>query len=182
MAIALPRHAVLTGAPGAGKTTLLDAAAAAGFKTSPEVARLILQEPGGMDLRAADPLGFAEAMLEAHRREFERHAGHEGLVLFDRGFPDVVGFLEVSGLPVSLAIDRVCREIRYHGPILRAPAWAAIYAQDAERIQDWEQAVASDEAVTAAWFHYGYDVIDLPFVPMVERLAFLRERLHGRAG
>lgn len=177
MVIALPRHAVLTGAPGAGKTTLLDAAAAAGFKTSPEVARRILQQPGGMDLRAADPLGFAEAMLEAHRREFERHAGHECMVLFDRGFPDVVGFLEVSGLPVSPAIDRVCREIRYHGPILRAPAWAAIYAQDAERIQDWDGAVASDEAVTAAWKRYGYEVVDLPFVPVAERLDFLRQSL-----
>lgn len=177
MALVLPRHAVLTGAPGAGKTTLLDAAAAAGFKTSPEVARRILQEPGGMELREADPLGFAEAMLEAHRREFERHIGHPETVLFDRGFPDVVGFLEVSGLPVSSAIDRVCRELRYHGPILRAPAWAAIYAQDAERIQDWEGAVASDQAVTAAWQRYGYEPVDLVFAPVEERLAFLRRRL-----
>jgi predicted ATPase len=177
MALLEPRHAVLTGAPGSGKTTLLDAAAAAGFRTSPEVARRILQEPGGMELREADPLGFAEAMLEAHTREFERHAGHEGTVLFDRGFPDVVGFLEVSGLPVSPAIERVCRELRYQGPVLRAPAWAAIYAQDAERIQDWKQAVASDEAVAAAWRRYGYDPIDLPFVPVAERLAFLRNNL-----
>ena len=176
MALLLPRHAVLTGAPGAGKTTLLDAAAAAGFKTSPEVARRILQEPGGMALREADPLGFAEAMLEAHRREFERHAGHAETVLFDRGFPDVVGFLEVSGLPVSPTIDRACWNLRYQGPILRAPAWAAIYAQDAERIQDWEGAVASDEAVTAAWRRYGYDPVDLPFVPLEERLEFLRKR------
>ncbi len=177
MALIQPRHAVLTGAPGAGKTTLLDAAAVSGYRTSPEVARRILQQPGGMELRESDPLGFAEAMLEAHRREFERHAGDQGPVLFDRGFPDVVGFLEVSGLPVSAAIDRVCRELRYHGPILRAPAWAAIYAQDAERIQDWEQAVASDEAVTAAWKRYGYDPVDLPFVPVEERLRFLSERL-----
>jgi predicted ATPase len=177
MGLLLPRHAVLTGAPGAGKTTLLDAAQAAGFKTSPEVARRILREPGGMELRAADPLGFAEAMLEAHTREFERHAAHLPTVLFDRGFPDVVGFLDVSGLPVSPAIDRICRELRYHGPILRAPAWAAIYAQDPERIQDWQQAVASDQAVTAAWKRYGYDVIDLPLAGVAERLAFLRARL-----
>jgi predicted ATPase len=173
MALLVPRHAVLTGAPGAGKTTLLDAAAAAGYRTSPEVARRILQEPGGMKLREADPLGFAEAMLEAHRREFERHVGHDGPVLFDRGVPDVVGFLEVSGLPVSPAIDRACRTLRYEGPILRAPAWSAIYTQDPERIQDWEAAVASDRAVTAAWKRYGYDPVDLPFVPVAERLGFL---------
>lgn len=179
MALLLPRHAVLTGAPGAGKTTLLDAAAAAGFRTSPEVARRILQAPGGMALRDSDPLGFAEAMIEAHAHEFERHGGHAAPVLFDRGFPDVVGFLQVSGLPVSPEVDRACRTLRYSGPILRAPAWAAIYVQDAERIQDWEQAVASDEAVTAAWQHYGYDVIDLPLAGVDERLEFLRRSLGG---
>ena len=177
MSAAPPRHAVLTGAPGAGKTTLLDAAAAAGFATSPEVARALLQQPGGMELRAGDPVGFAEAMLEAHVREFELAAAQPGPVLFDRGFPDVVGFLDVSGLAVPRSIDAACRSLRYTGPILRAPAWAAIYQQDAERIQDWEQAVASDQAVTAAWRRYGYTVIDLPLVGVAERLAFLRRLL-----
>jgi predicted ATPase len=171
------RHAVLTGAPGAGKTTLLNAAAAAGMLTSPEVARELLKAPGGMELREADPQGFAEAMLEAHAREFERHVGAAAPVLFDRGFPDVVGFLDVSGLPVPKAVDAACRQLRYHGPILRAPAWAAIYVQDAERIQDWEAAVASDEAVTAAWRRYGYVVEDLPLVGVEERLGFLRKQL-----
>src|SRR3546814_4513724 len=99
-----------------------------------------------MELRRDDPLGFAEAMLEGHRREWERHAGSGFPVIFDRGFPDVVGFLEVSGLKVSPQIDSVCRALRYSGPILRAPAWREIYRQDEQRIQNWEAAVASDEA------------------------------------
>ncbi|MEY4953114.1 MAG: hypothetical protein RL299_1538 [Pseudomonadota bacterium] len=173
----VPRHAVLTGAPGAGKTTLLDAAAAAGMRTSPEVARELLKTPGGMALREDDPLGFAEAMLEAHALEFERHANGPGPVVFDRGFPDVVGFLDVSGLAVSKSIDKACRELRYQGPILRAPAWAAIYIQDAERIQNWEQAVVSDEAVTAAWKRYGYAVTELPLAGVEARLEFLRGRI-----
>lgn len=180
MDLLVPRHAVLTGAPGAGKTTLLDAAAAAGFATSPEVARRILQEPGGMRLRESDPLAFAEAMVEGHAREFEAAEGlgaAGGVVLFDRGLPDVVGFLDVSGLPVPREIDRVCRDLRYRGPILRAPAWKAIYAQDAERIQNWEQAVASDEAVTAAWRRYGYEPVDLPLEPVTRRLEFFRSTL-----
>ncbi len=174
----MPRsRLVLTGAPGAGKTTLLDAAAATGLITSPEVARVLLQQPGGMALRETDPRGFAEAMLEAHVHEFERHDGQAGPVLFDRGVPDVVGFLDVSGLPVPKAVDAACRRLRYTGPILRAPAWADIYQQDAERIQNWEQAVASDVAVTAAWRRYGYEVIDLPFAGVMERLAFMCDLL-----
>jgi predicted ATPase len=160
---------------------LLNAAAAAGIRTSPEVARELLKTSGGMALRQDDPLGFAEAMLEAHVREFERHANASGLVLFDRGFPDVVGFLDVPGLAVPKGVDKVCRTMRYHGPIMRAPAWAAIYVQDAQRIQDWEQAVASDEAVTAAWKRYGYEVIELPLAGVEERLEFLRESVQPAA-
>lgn len=177
----LPRQAVLTGAPGAGKTTLLEAAAATGIRTSPEVARELLRQSGGMELRENDPLGFAEAMAQAHAREYERHALSPGPVLFDRGMPDVVGFLDVSGLSVPAAIDRACRTLRYTGPILRAPAWAEIYVQDAERIQDWDQAVASDEAVTSAWRRYGYPVIDLPLVGVGERLSFVTSQLQPMA-
>jgi predicted ATPase len=113
-------------------------------------------------------------MLAAHLREFAAMEAVDRPVVFDRGLPDVVGFLDVSGLPVAPAIDRACREIRYDGPVLRAPAWQDIYRQDAERIQDWQQAVDSDRAVTAAWRRYGYDVIELPLAPVVDRLAFLR--------
>ena len=145
----MPRsRIVLTGAPGAGKTTLLDAAAATGLITSPEVARVLLQQPGGMALRETDPRGFAEAMLEAHVHEFERHDGQAGPVLFDRGVPDVVGFLDVSGLPVPKAVDAACRRLRYTGPILRAPAWADIYQQDAERIQEIGRASCRERVCT----------------------------------
>jgi predicted ATPase len=171
--VAPARHAVLTGAPGAGKTTLLEAAAAAGMHASHEVAREILRAPGGMELRERDPLGFADAMLAAHLAELQAAAGHEPVV-FDRGLPDVAGFLVVSGLPVSDEIDRACRSVRYDGPVLRAPAWQEIYRQDDERIQTWEEATASDAAVTAAWRRFGYEVIDLPFAPVAERLAFLK--------
>ncbi|WP_240504609.1 AAA family ATPase [Tsuneonella mangrovi] len=171
------RHAVLTGAPGAGKSTLLEAAGSAGLATSPEVARQILSAPGGMALREEDPHGFAEAMLDAHAHEFERAHKLGGPVVFDRGFPDVAGFLDVSGLSIPKAVDDACRQLRYAGPILRAPAWAAIYVQDAQRIQNWEEAVASDKAVTAAWRRYGYDPVDLPLVPVEQRLSFLKERL-----
>jgi predicted ATPase len=168
------RHVVLTGAPGAGKTTLLGAAAGAGLTTSPEVARELLRQPGGMALRNDDPLGFAEAMLAAHQREYERFAMHRGPVVFDRGFADVVGFLDLAGLPVPRAVDAACRNLRYAGRIWRAPAWQAIYRQDSERIQDFAEAVASDEAVTAAWRRYGYEVADLPLAPVADRLALIR--------
>ena len=130
-----------------------------------------------MELREDDPLGFAEAMLDAHLSEFELHKDSTPTVWFDRGFPDVVGFLNVSGLRVSDRIDKACREVRYSGLVLRAPTWPEIYAQDNERIQNLDEAIASDEAVTAAWKRYGYEVIDLPLSRVEDRLAFAKQML-----
>lgn len=175
-----PVRAVITGGPGVGKSTLLAAANAAGISTFPEVARSILQAPGGMALRADDPAAFAQAMLDAQCATWDAAAVMDGPVLFDRGFADIAGFLTLEGLPVPAVLDRICRTHRYNGPIFRAPPWRQIYESDAERIQTWDQAVASDKAIKVAWIFYGYRLIDLPLAPLAERLDFMMKRLLHR--
>lgn len=177
MAGRFPLRSVITGGPGTGKSTLLSAAKTAGIATFPEVARVILQEPGGMELRACDPWKFSEAMLERELAGFHDSSVQEAPVLFDRGFADIAGFHELSGLDVPDELDRICRNTRYEGPIFRAPPWREIYVPDPERIQNWEEALASDAAVSAAWCNYGYELIDLPLAPVDDRLDFIRRIL-----
>ncbi|HEY8605440.1 AAA family ATPase [Tsuneonella suprasediminis] len=172
-----PIRAVVTGGPGAGKSTLLAELAQHGISVEEEAARAILQAPDGMALREHDPEGFAAAMFAQELAGFHRAGRRNGATVFDRGFPDTVGFLRLEGLPVPEAMDRMCRDLRYTGPIFRAPPWQEIYRSDEERIQDWAEAQASDSAVCAAWRNYGYDLIDLPFVSPAERADFVIERL-----
>lgn len=167
----IARRAAITGAPGGGKSTLLEELATRGVAIAPEVARNILKAPGGMDLRAHDSLGFAEAMLDAQLRLWSA-SDPERVTLYDRGFPDIAGFLRVEGLAVPAEIDRVCREMRYDGPIFRARAWSAIYRPDEQRIQTWKEAVASDEAMSCAWRDYGYELIELPATNVEDRARF----------
>lgn len=129
-----------------------------------------------MALRRDDPLGFAEAMFAAQLVVYQGVAADE-LVVFDRGFADIVGFLDISGLAVPPQLDRVCRNLRFKGPVFHARPWRAIYVGDSERIQDWQEAVESDRAVTAAWRRYGYSLVELPFVSVEERVDFVLERL-----
>jgi predicted ATPase len=174
---AVPFRSVITGGPGAGKSTLLAEIASKGIATFPEVARGILKAPGGMAMRAAHPLEFATAMLEAEREAWD--AAKPGLSVYDRGFPDIAGFLDIEGLPIPRELDRACRELRYSGPVFRAPAWQDIYAPDEERIQNWDEAVASDLAITAAWRRYGYKLVDLPLVTLPDRVSFLLDHIEG---
>ncbi|MEL7690181.1 AAA family ATPase [Citromicrobium bathyomarinum] len=171
------RRAVVTGAPGSGKSTLLAEVARRGIATGEEVARAILQAPGGMDMRAEWPIDFALAMLEAQRVSWDRTGEGEAPILFDRGFADIVGFLRLEGLAVPRAIDEACRDFRYEGPVFHAPTWREIYRQDDERIQSWEEAVESDAAVLGAWREYGYSPITLPFADPAARAGFVIDRL-----
>ena len=112
---------VITGGPGSGKTTLIEALAAAGVATSPEVGRAIIREEvatGGTALPWADELAFAERMVV---REIAAHAealASGSTVVLDRGVPDVVGFLRVSGLPVPPHIDAAARTLSLQPPCL----------------------------------------------------------------
>ncbi len=123
-------RSVITGGPGAGKSTLLAAIFARGIPTHSEVARAILQAPGGMEMRAARPSDFAMAMFKAEQKSWG--AAKRGFSLYDRGFPDIVGFLRLEGLPVPPELDRICQELRYDGCIFRAPPWREIYTPDDE--------------------------------------------------
>lgn len=169
------RRVAVTGAPGAGKSTLLDELAERGVQVVREVARRILQGEGGMALRETDPQGFAQAMFVEQLAAWE--AADAPLSIFDRGFADIVGFLWLEGLEVPADIDRACRELRFDRQVFHAQPWREIYTPDDERIQDWDAALASDDAVGRAWRHYGYDLVALPLVTPAERAEFVLRRL-----
>ena len=171
---------VLTGGPGSGKTSLIEALAVAGVATSPEVGRAIIREEmatGGTALPWADERAFAERMVV---REIAAHAealASGGTVVLDRGVPDVVGFLRVSGLPVPPHIDAAARTCRYNRHVFIAPYWDAIYTTDAERKQTPAVAEATHAVMAETYRDYGYELIELPRVPVSERVDFIFDRI-----
>ena len=165
-----PLTAVITGAPGAGKTTLLETLAKRGWRVVPEAARAILREPGGMALRKDDPLGFTRAMIEREMADLAAVPDDGRWTIFDRGFFDSIAFWNLSGghtSPMAVPLQR------YSGPVFVAPAWAEIFRSDAERIQDWNEAQVSGDAVTAAWIAAGYALVNLPLRTPLERADFV---------
>lgn len=168
-----PIRAVLSGGPGCGKSSVLAEVEARGVPIIAEAARTILQSLGGMTMREERPHDFALAMASIEEAAFLGVDDMLGPMLFDRGLPDTVGFLWLEGLAVPPSIDSACRNLRYSGPIFWAEPWRAIYTQDDERTQSWEQALASADAVRRAWLHYGYILTLLPQASIAERAAFV---------
>jgi predicted ATPase len=171
------RFFVITGGPGSGKSTLVKALAAHGFSHMPEAGRAIIQDQvavGGNALPWSDRLAFAELMLSWDMRSYRAAQELAGPVVFDRGVPDVVGYLRLTGLPVPPHVERAARSFLYHRRVFIAPPWPTIFTQDAERKQTIEEAEATYRAMVEVYSDLGYELVPLPLVPVPERVRFVR--------
>ncbi len=178
------RFSVITGGPGSGKTTLVEALARAGFACSVEAGRAIIQDQvaiGGRALPWADAAAFAELMLSWEMRSYRMACQQPGPAFFDRGVPDVVGYLRLVGLPVPAYADAAAKAFRYRPPVFIAPPWPEIFAQDAERKQSFEEAQRTYAAMVDTYANYGYELVALPLASVEHRVRFILDHLQQNA-
>lgn len=174
------RFVVITGGPGSGKSTLIAALSQAGCNTSEEVGRQIIKEQvriGGKALPWVDPLLFAEMMLSREMHAYGAQAAVQDRVFFDRGVPDVIGYLRLLGLPVPPHMEKAAELLRYNRRVLIAPPWRDIFGQDSERKQDFDEARRTYDAMVTTYRDFGYALLELPCAAVDIRLRFVLETL-----
>lgn len=175
---ALPlRRIVISGGPGSGKTTLLDALHARGHACCAEVSRQLIREQhacGRTLLPWSNLPGFAD---ECERRMHAQLAAatDRELCFFDRGLPDIIAYLRHAGLTPAPRLFQAAR--RYTQFVFLAPPWAAIYTQDPERPQTFDDAVALHAQLDRAYRDCGFVVVSLPRASVAERVAFVERTL-----
>lgn len=170
------RFFVLTGGPGSGKSTLLAGLVTAGYSGSVEAGRGIIQHQvaiGGPSLPWNDPALFSEAMLSWEMRSYHIAEAGTGITFFDRGVPDIVGYLRLCALPVPEHMARAAETFRYNRKVFIFPPWPEIFAQDSERKQSLEEAERTFHAVAGAYADCGYDLVEVPRLPAGERVRFV---------
>lgn len=121
---ALARFFVITGGPGSGKSTLIDALEARGYARSHEAGRGVIQDQvaiGGHALPWRDRAAFADMMLGWEMRSHHLARRARGPVFFDRGVPDVIGYLKLSALPVPAHLVAAAERFRYRRDVFIAP-------------------------------------------------------------
>lgn len=176
MALDFNRFFVLTGGPGSGKSTLLDGLRSAGCAGSVEAGRGIIRDQaavGGPALPWNDAALFAEQMLSWEMRSYRIAADNPGTTFFDRGVPDIIGYLRLTGLPVPDHVAKAAKLFRYNRRVFVFPPWPEIFAQDAERKQTFEEAERTFRAVAGAYADSGYEAIEVPRAPVEERVRFV---------
>lgn len=172
---------VITGGPGSGKSTLVEALAKLGVPHMPEAGRAIIQDQmaiGGSALPWADRQAFADLMLGWEMRSHREAHAMSGTVIFDRGVPDIVGYLTLCDLPVPSYVARAAATLRYHRRVFIAPPWPEIFTQDPERKQTLEEAEATYHKLVAAYSDLAYELVPLPRTSPEARARFLLDKLN----
>lgn len=174
------RFVIVTGGPGSGKSTLIDALEGAGFYRTIEAGRGIIQDQvaiGGRALPWIDPALFAEMMLTWELRSYHAAEQMPGTVFFDRGIPDVAGYLHFMKLPVPPHVQRAAEAFQYCQRVFIAPPWEEIFERDRERKQDFAEAVRTYDALATTYVKLGYQLAELPLTGVEMRVKFVRQIL-----
>jgi len=166
---------VIAGGPGSGKSALLHALAESGENCHEEVSRVLIRDQlewGGGALPWGDLGAFAQECSERMRAQLQQ-CTHAKRCFFDRGLPDVIGYLTHGGRKLPQPWQAASRG--YANIAFFAPPWRDIYANDPERPQTFATAQALSTHIRRAYRDCGFRLIDLDKTSVANRV---RQVLH----
>ncbi len=175
MRIEKPNFFLFTGGPGVGKTTVIEHLAAEGTRCIAETHRRVIREQMACDGRAlpwVDPVAYREQTAREDIAIFDSLCHSDELIFFDRGIPDSLPGPDDPPMPWLLS---AVMAHRYNETVFVPPPWAEIYATDAERNQDFAEAIATHERIMRMLPSLGYSPIELPKISVEARAKFVRE-------
>ena len=173
---------VLTGGSGAGKSAIIEVLKTRGFVCADEAGRAIVREQvriGGGGTPWQDQIKFRELLLSRSIYIFEQTIEDTEPVFFDRGIPEGIGYSRFLKVPVPEHHRAAARIYRYASKVFVTPPWKEIFKTDQERHKTWEEAVEDYRVNVEAYAESGYELVEVPKVPILERVDFILEQVHS---
>ncbi|WP_420572802.1 AAA family ATPase [Kordia sp.] len=174
------KRVLIIGGPGTGKSTLITALEENGHTCFHEISREVTaaaQKKGIEQLFLTQPLLFSELLLKGRIQQFnDAKALDKEYAFYDRGIPDVAAYMDYTGDEYPDMFRNACKDYEYDVAFMLAP-WKEIYEQDNERYESFEQAETIQKYLTIAYENYGYNLIDVPFGTVSERVSFILNTL-----
>lgn len=166
---------ILSGAMGGGKSAILELLKEKKFKCVNESARQIIKEQrniNGDGVYDKNPDLFAQLMLSRSINNYEINSETETTVIFDRGIPDMVAYAELFNINKDLYMN-ASKIYLYNKNVFIFRGWKDIYTNDDERKMGFETSEKFGENVIEIYKSMGYNVIEVPFVSIEERVDFI---------
>ena len=166
---------VITGGPGTGKSTVI-AALQNQYRCMPEVSRSVTrdaQKQGIDQLFLHDPLIFSELLLKERINQYEAAEKFaDETIFFDRGIPDVMGYLDYLEVEYPEQFRKESLERRYDR-IFMMPPWKKIYQTDSERYESFDQSLLIFERLKSTYSTLGYHFEIIPEASVENRIEFI---------
>jgi len=171
---------VITGGPGTGKSAVIDQLTKMQFTCMPEISRTIIkeaQEDGINQLFLTEPLLFSNLLLKGRINQYKQaDLQKSNIVFFDRGIPDIHGYMDYSGTIYPIEYREKSNEYRY-SKIFMMPPWKAIYKTDNERYETFEQSLLINEYLISAYQSMDYEIVSVPEGSVDSRAEFVLNSL-----
>ncbi len=168
---------VLTGGPCAGKTTLILEFEKRGHAVLPEAARMYIEgelaKGKTIPEMRANLLQFEKNILRYHVK-LEMAAPQDKTLFLDRGIPDNVAYFRFTGLAVDDELQNAAKIFTYRKVFLLE---MLDYANDGARFETAEEAQRIHAEIRRAYQELGYDVLEVPVMPVHERADFILKNL-----
>ena len=172
------KRIVLTGGPSSGKTSLLNHIQHPDIHCFEEVSRGVISKAlakGTTQPFLDNPLGFSEALFERRLHDYFEDKKNK-MHVYDRGIHDVVAYLNAIGDEVPCGMLNDCSTYCYDA-VFVFPPWEAIFTQDAERMEVFEEAIHFHKALSETYTYFGMQCIEVPKSSIEERLSFITDHL-----
>ncbi len=182
------KRIVITGAPGTGKTSVIKALETLGLYCFHEIIRsmtLDAKNEKHPDQVLTNPIAFVtdskqfnQQLLESRRKQYEAAKYQkQALVFYDRGMPDVLAYMDYFDQSYEADFLNACEKHTYD-KVFILPPWEAIYVQDNERMETYNQATEIHEHLKNTYTVLGYNVKEVPFGTVPERISFIQNHLN----
>ena len=170
---------IITGGPGFGKTALIEGLRKCGYLCSGEFARDLIESQlnsGGDILPWKNPKLFQQEVLTKRINFFESVAG-KAIAFADRGIPDQLAFAHYHGFGAPKILSESTMKYRYAPYVFVTPPWKEIFENDLIRTESFEESARIHQTVLDTYIDLNYQVIELPLLPVRERLQYLIQTL-----
>lgn len=167
---------VITGGPGTGKSTILNELIQQKYDCMPEISREIIlkaREKGIEQLFLKKPLLFSQLLLEGRENQFSQADKMKTkIIFFDRGIPDVHGYMNYLGVDYPNVFKEISNKNRYTS-VFMLPPWQEIYTSDNERYENFEQSLAIHNHLKKTYLELGYEIMEVPKGTIEKRVNFI---------
>jgi len=171
---------VITGGPGTGKSTVIEELIQLQYTCMPEISRKITldaRQKGIEQLFLKKPLLFSQLLLDGRENQFyQAEEKNKEIVFFDRGIPDVHGYMNYLGVDYPQNYIEKSMKLRY-SYVFMMPPWQKIYITDNERYESFEQSLAIHNHLKRTYLELDYKIVEVPTGTVQKRIKFILNKI-----